>query len=90
MGYYRKKPVVIEAEQWHGWTQDRQQEQRLGLRTHPHSLVLARIETLEGGHDVTPGDWIITGVVGERYPCKDLIFHATYEVVEDERSNPCP
>ena len=37
------------------------------------------INTLEGGHIVCPGDWIITGVKGERYPCKPDIFEATYE-----------
>jgi hypothetical protein len=37
------------------------------------------IDTLEGGHIVCPGDWIITGVAGEMYPCKDNIFAATYE-----------
>ncbi len=37
------------------------------------------IDTLEGGHIVCPGDWIITGVKGERYPCKPDIFSATYE-----------
>jgi hypothetical protein len=80
---YRKKPVVIDAEQWLGWSADGGQERRMGLRTHPTSLILARIETLEGGHDVTPGDWIITGVAGERYPCKDAIFQQTYDAVED-------
>jgi hypothetical protein len=40
------------------------------------------IDTLEGGHNVCPGDWIITGVKGERYPCKPDIFEATYEAVE--------
>lgn len=40
------------------------------------------IDTLEGGHTVCPGDWIITGVAGERYPCKPAIFEATYERVE--------
>ena len=39
------------------------------------------IDTLEGGHNVCPGDWIITGVKGERYPCKPDIFAATYEPV---------
>lgn len=39
------------------------------------------IDTLEGGHIVCPGDWIITGVQGERYPCKPDIFEATYEPV---------
>jgi hypothetical protein len=37
------------------------------------------IDTLEGGHIVCPGDWIITGVKGEHYPCKPDIFQATYE-----------
>lgn len=40
------------------------------------------IDTLEGGHVVCPGDWIITGVKGERYPCKPDIFKATYEPVD--------
>ena len=39
------------------------------------------IDTLEQGHRVCPGDWIITGVKGERYPCKPDIFEATYEPV---------
>ena len=39
------------------------------------------IETLEGGHIVCPGDWIITGIQGEYYPCKPAIFDATYEQV---------
>lgn len=39
------------------------------------------IDTLEGKHEVTPGDWIITGVKGEKYPCKPDIFEMTYEKV---------
>lgn len=39
------------------------------------------IDTPEGGHNVCPGDWIITGVTGEMYPCKPRIFEATYEPV---------
>jgi hypothetical protein len=41
------------------------------------------IDTLEGGHIVCPGDWIITGVKNERYPCKPSIFAMTYEAVDD-------
>ena len=37
------------------------------------------INTLEGGHIVCPGDWIITGIQGEHYPCKPEIFKQTYE-----------
>jgi hypothetical protein len=36
------------------------------------------IDTLEGGHIVCPGDYIITGVQGEHYPCKPDIFEETY------------
>lgn len=41
------------------------------------------IDTLEGGHVVCPGDWVITGVANERYPCKPDIFAATYEPVDE-------
>lgn len=37
------------------------------------------IDTKEGGHVVCPGDYVITGVKGEYYPCKPDIFHATYD-----------
>jgi hypothetical protein len=40
------------------------------------------IDTLEGGHIVCPGDWVITGVKGEHYPCKPDIFAVTYELAE--------
>ena len=43
------------------------------------------IDTLEGGHITCPGDWIITGVKGERYPCKPDIFKATYEAIQHKR-----
>lgn len=42
------------------------------------------IKTLEGELNVSDGDWIITDVKGERYPCKPDIFEATYEPVEAE------
>jgi hypothetical protein len=51
--------------------------QHCGQPMHAHGF----IDTLEGGHVVCPGDFIITGVKGERYPCKPDIFAATYEAV---------
>lgn len=42
------------------------------------------IPTLEGTMVAEAGDWIITGVKGERYPCKDDIFRATYEAIDDD------
>lgn len=41
------------------------------------------IDTLEGGHKVCPGDWIITGVEGENYPCKPSIFRKTYDLIQE-------
>jgi hypothetical protein len=37
------------------------------------------IETLEGTHIASPGDYIIKGIKGEFYPCKPDIFRMTYE-----------
>lgn len=41
------------------------------------------INTLEGPLRAEPGDWIITGVKGEQYPCKPDVFEKTYEPVDD-------
>ncbi|WP_326514891.1 hypothetical protein [Staphylococcus hominis] len=41
------------------------------------------INTLEGRMKAEKGDWIITGVNGERYPVKPEIFEKTYEVLPD-------
>lgn len=39
------------------------------------------IHTLEGDMIASPGDWIITGVNGEQYPCKPDVFEKTYQKV---------
>lgn len=84
MGRYRKKPVVIEAVQfdpdkpWPAgveelcWFTDDDGCQHFG----------PTIKTLEGNHRVSPGDWVITGVKGEKYPVRDDIFRETYEAVD--------
>ena len=40
------------------------------------------IKTLEGTMIGEPGDWLIKGINGELYPCKNDIFERTYEEVE--------
>jgi hypothetical protein len=89
MSKYRKKPIVVEAVQFHPDTprpagvcdclEPKPVPGELGaeFRRGPH------IHTLEGPMLVSPGDWIITGVKGERYPCKPDIFAASYEPVDD-------
>ena len=90
MAKYRKKPIVIEAEQWNPNNNNipkppMREPDRLGVIWHygpQGKLANGFIETLEGGHSVSFDDWIITGVAGEKYPCKPAIFEATYEKVE--------
>jgi hypothetical protein len=41
------------------------------------------IPTLEGVIHASPGDWVITGVKNEIYPCKPDIFALTYEEVTE-------
>jgi hypothetical protein len=72
---FRKKPVVIEAEQFFP---DREWPKGVYIRDDQSGYF---INTLEGYYTVTPGDWIITGIRGEKYPCKPDIFEATYEPV---------
>lgn len=46
------------------------------------------IHTLEGDMVGEPGDWLITGVKGEQYPCKPDIFAETYELVPEHGPSP--
>lgn len=91
MPKFRKKPVVIEAVQFHGQGHPAVtlafKNPATGLivgpaTTDPADKVVYAIETLEGWHEVGIGDWIICGVKGEMYPCKPDIFAATYDQVE--------
>jgi hypothetical protein len=80
MAKFRKKPVVIEAEQWYEGVEIEgvKYSDGVGDVGRPYWYV----PTLEGRMVVSPGDWIITGVKGEKYPCKPDIFEATYEIAE--------
>lgn len=39
------------------------------------------IKTLEGEMQANPGDWIITGLKGEQYPCHDDVFRQKYDAI---------
>ena len=83
MAKYRKKPIVIEAEQWFApdWEKHYSKEpDHLGVYWNSWDSDF-RINTPEGSYVVTSGDWIITGVKGEKYPCKPDIFEMSYEEV---------
>lgn len=91
MPQFRKKPVVIEAIQFTRAMLQEQESLPAGLTVvakswHPergevHSYK-AGVDTLEGFMEARIGDWIITGIKGERYPCKPDIFAATYDAVD--------
>jgi hypothetical protein len=91
MSQYRKKPVVINAQQFIPKPDEIvfkfcicNNEERIVVAfpifTDGKSQVL-RIETLEGIMQANPGDYIIRGIKGEFYPCKAEIFEATYEKI---------
>ncbi len=78
--YFRKKPVVIQAQKFTGgnhlaiiaWITNHKQ----------HAYIkdgCIVINTLEGAMTADVGDYIIKGVKDEFYPCKPDIFHMTYE-----------
>ena len=80
MPFFQKKPVGIEARQL---TKDNRDEilawiNSSGKDCYPSRGCSLVIQTLEGDHQATIGDWIIKGVKGEFYPCKPDIFEMTY------------
>lgn len=80
MAQFRKKPVVIEAEQWNG-----KNVEEISAFVSSNASVKGNtiiITTLEGNMNASVDDWIIKGVNGEFYPCKPDIFEKTYEPVK--------
>ena len=84
MAKFKKKPVVIEAEQFTEENKDRAFN-FITCNCYPdfdgEGKPILKIQTLEGEMTAILGDWIIKGVKGEYYPCKPDIFEATYEKV---------
>ena len=94
---YRKKPVVIEAIQWDGTNNNevldfcdkaefqyviRKPKNIFSNKRERYVMMALFIQTFEGLHEASIGDYIIEGVNGEFYPCKQDIFKKTYEEVE--------
>jgi hypothetical protein len=82
VGYYRKKPVVIEARKFTPTFGSRDKIARWSGARVNHATGELFIKTLEGEMKAFWGDYIIKGVKGEFYPCRPDIFEATYEEVE--------
>jgi hypothetical protein len=85
MKRYRKKPVVVEAVRLDEDNRNEVAQWSGGVLTTLEACdahLNIYIKTLEGIMTAIPGDWIIKGVNGEFYPCRDDIFRKTYEEVD--------
>lgn len=87
---FRKKPVVIEAVQiTPEWFDALHPSPLYPVSLLGKEIVMDPVNrcvfclTLEGAMRGDIGDWIITGIAGEVYPCKPDIFSKTYEPVSD-------
>lgn len=77
MPKYRKRPVVVEAEQWFPGKEvngvNKPEDELPGYYVKTAHMQIVFLE---------PGDWVIAEPDGRGfYPCKDDIFRATYEPV---------
>jgi hypothetical protein len=91
MGFYRKKPIVIEARQFDGtfesaleieqWSEGRVVPVYAGAGNFDHFMTCY---TIEGAMSVYRNAFVIKGVKGEFYPCEDQIFEMTYDKEKQE------
>lgn len=87
---FRKKPMVIEAVQFTQEMFDTNQNLPKGVVCN-HTISFRGnerfagyiLKTLEQDLCVSVNDWIITGIKGEKHPCKPDVFEMTYERVYD-------
>lgn len=90
MGKYRKRPIEVEAfqlnskglieEDWFWDAVTRNDIIILNFGEDPKDASCI-IKTLEGDMIAHTGDYIIKGINGEIYPCKEDIFNKVYEKV---------
>lgn len=86
--YYKKKPAIVSCFQlgyqdiplwFQGAIKDNFVSNIDAFLASANETI--KIKTLEGIMTAQKGDWIIRGIKGEIYPCKDDIFKATYDFV---------
>lgn len=92
---YQKKPVIIEAFQYDGdlmgsdgryyapdWAVKAFESHAMYYNSVNDGLPCELfIDTLEGVHHVSVGDYVIQGIQGELYPCRPDIFEQSYTAV---------
>ena len=91
MAKFRKKPIVVEAQQYTGhngckltsWSNGKVIESPVCEPTEDNPTgYYIQVFTLEGVMTGIVGDYIIKGINGEFYPCKPDIFEKTYESIK--------
>jgi len=95
--FYKKLPISIIAFRWFGHDPEEPENDLVRYYRHPDvdgqskckkcEIIMhdhGWIDTLEDGHNVCPGDWIIKGIAGEFYPIKPQIFSDSYEPVKTD------
>lgn len=95
MAKYKRKPIVVEASQWkpgipfglsnikevtYAYKYPSIECKHCKKPLNEHGL-LGTLESDNGQQMVCSGDWIITGVAGEKSKCKPDEFEQTYEKV---------
>ena len=83
---YIKRPIQIEAIQWNGKNFDEIKEFcKDAMIAYGGELIIPTLEDgnfIKAKHVATEGDYVIKGIRGEFYFCKEDIFNKTYEEVE--------
>lgn len=84
---YRKKAVNVEARQLNLANIEQIAEWCNGFvrRREDNFEPSIQIMSLEGVTTARLNDWVIKGVAGEFYPCRDDIFKLTYEEVNEKK-----
>lgn len=95
----RKKPIEVEAIQFNNLNYEEIEKfvgKKLRKEIESETAYVAgkgapvlsiTIPTKEGDMKAFPSDWIIKGVEGEFYPCKDSILRKSYDFVTQTEPN---
>ena len=92
MKKYRKKPIVVEAIQLNGVNRGEVEmfcghdnvEFKVEILSGSTLGLQLIVKALEGDMVANRGDYIIKGICGEFYSCKEEIFEKTYELLPKE------
>ena len=85
-----KKPIEIEAVQWNGVNRGEIElfcghdnvEFKVDIMGTEIIALQLIVKTLEGDMVANRGDFIIQGVEGEYYPCREDIFYEAYQITD--------